>query len=284
MAAAAAPERKTCLYEVLSVERTVDADALKKAYKKAALKWHPDKNPNNQEEATAMFKTVREAYETLSDPHERAWYDSHREAILRGQQPGKGGGGGGGGDDEQEVDPDGLNLFQYFSAGCYNDYSDAADGFYTVYASIFERLSGLEMDAQREAGHAETKSPQFGTSTSEAKDVRAFYSHWQNFVSCRTFSFRDKWNLADASSRPIRRAMEKENQDARRQARREYNENVRNLARFARKRDKRVMAYEQKERAEEQARAEEVKAAAAKSAKAAKQSRAQFASEEARRL
>ena len=49
---------KTCHYEVLGVERDVDTDALKKAYKKAALRWHPDKNPNNAEEASNKFKEV----------------------------------------------------------------------------------------------------------------------------------------------------------------------------------------------------------------------------------
>lgn len=43
-----------------------------------------DKNPDNVEEATAEFRLVQQAYEVLSDPQERAWYDKHREAILRG--------------------------------------------------------------------------------------------------------------------------------------------------------------------------------------------------------
>jgi curved DNA-binding protein CbpA len=286
--AAAAPAVKTCLYVVLGVERDVDADALKKAFRKAALRWHPDKvscggedsarqaarhvgvcvrslltlaslapgssalpqNPDNAEEASTRFKEIRSAYEVLSDPHERAWYDSHRDTILRGHRPGAGGKAGGA--DEPETDPDGLNLFQYFSSSCYNDYSDTApDGFYTVYASIFERLDGLEMAAQKDAGLSESRAPPFGTSSSEMREVRAFYSHWVNFISGRTFSFRDKWNLADATNRQIRRAMEKENKEARQAAKKEYNENVRNLVRFVKKRDKRVMAYEQKEKLEE---------------------------------
>src|SRR4051812_24734943 len=129
--AASAP-MKTCLYEVLDVERTADADTLKKSYKKLALRWHPDKNPNNAEEASNKFKLIREAYEVLSDLHERAWYDSHRESILRGQKPGASSGKAGG-NGEEELDPDGLQLFQYFSVSCFNAYDDAADGFYTVY-------------------------------------------------------------------------------------------------------------------------------------------------------
>ena len=46
-------------------------------YKKAALKWHPDKNKDK--DTTKMFQSVSEAYQVLSDPNERAWYDSHRD-------------------------------------------------------------------------------------------------------------------------------------------------------------------------------------------------------------
>jgi DnaJ-class molecular chaperone len=54
-----------------------------KAYRKAALEWHPDKNQHRADEAGERFKEIRAAYETLSDANERAWYDSHREAILK---------------------------------------------------------------------------------------------------------------------------------------------------------------------------------------------------------
>lgn len=251
------PPVKTCHYVILGVDRDADDDQLKKAYRKMALKWHPDKNPDKQEEAANQFKLVLDAYQVLSDKHERAFYDSHRESILRGQKPGGGGGGGKGGDDEHEPDPDGLNLFTYFSTSCFSDYSDTApDGFYTVYGSIFEKLDGLEMEAQQgEPDAAQTRAPTFGISTSTVKEVRSFYAYWLNFISTRTFAFREKWNLADAQNRQIRRAMEKENNDARRTAKREYNENVRNLVRYVRKRDKRVQEYERQEKLEEQAKA-----------------------------
>jgi DnaJ family protein A protein 5 len=56
---------------------------IKKTYKKLALKWHPDKNVGNEEEATARFKAITAAFAVLSDPQERQWYDDHRESILR---------------------------------------------------------------------------------------------------------------------------------------------------------------------------------------------------------
>lgn len=54
-------------YKVLGVAKNATSEDIKKAYKKNALRWHPDKNPNNKEEATSKFKEVCEAYEVLSD-------------------------------------------------------------------------------------------------------------------------------------------------------------------------------------------------------------------------
>ncbi|XP_003461539.1 dnaJ homolog subfamily B member 8 [Cavia porcellus] len=62
-------------YEVLGVQAGASADDIKKAYRKLALRWHPDKNPNNKEEAEKKFKQVSEAYEVLSDPKKRSVYD-----------------------------------------------------------------------------------------------------------------------------------------------------------------------------------------------------------------
>jgi len=48
------------------------------------LKYHPDKNRENVEEAKEEFQLIQQSYEVLSDPQERAWYDKHRDALLRG--------------------------------------------------------------------------------------------------------------------------------------------------------------------------------------------------------
>jgi curved DNA-binding protein CbpA len=77
-------ETQADYYEILMVERTATQEEIKKSYRKLALKWHPDKNLDNKEEAEAKFKTISEAYEILSDPEKRAVYDRHGIEGLRG--------------------------------------------------------------------------------------------------------------------------------------------------------------------------------------------------------
>ncbi|XP_055985097.1 LOW QUALITY PROTEIN: dnaJ homolog subfamily B member 8 [Sorex fumeus] len=62
-------------YEVLGVQAGASQEDIKKAYRKLALRWHPDKNPDNKEEAEKKFKQVSEAYEVLSDAKKRSLYD-----------------------------------------------------------------------------------------------------------------------------------------------------------------------------------------------------------------
>ncbi|XP_059305366.1 uncharacterized protein LOC132056976 isoform X1 [Lycium ferocissimum] len=80
-------------YKVLQVDRNAKEDDLKKAYRKLAMKWHPDKNPNNKKDAESKFKKISEAYDVLSDPQKRAVYDQYGEEGLKGQVPPPGAGG-----------------------------------------------------------------------------------------------------------------------------------------------------------------------------------------------
>jgi molecular chaperone DnaJ len=71
-------------YEVLGVTRTAAVDEIKSAYRKAALKWHPDRNPENKSEAEVKFRECTEAYSVLSDPQKRQVYDTYGHAGLSG--------------------------------------------------------------------------------------------------------------------------------------------------------------------------------------------------------
>jgi len=71
-------------YEVLGVARAASVEEIKSAYRKAALKWHPDRNPQNKQEAEAKFREATEAYSVLSDPQKRQVYDTYGHAGLSG--------------------------------------------------------------------------------------------------------------------------------------------------------------------------------------------------------
>lgn len=90
-------------YKILGVERTASADEIKRAYKKVAIKYHPDRNPGNKE-AEEKFKLAAEAYDVLRDPDKRARYDQFGAEGVNGA----GGFGGFGGE--------GMDLNDIFSA------------------------------------------------------------------------------------------------------------------------------------------------------------------------
>ena len=84
---------KACYYETLEVERTIDDAGLKTAFRKLAMKWHPDKNPGDKT-SEIRFKEINEAYEVLKDGQKRAAYDRFGHAAFEQGNGGMGGGHG----------------------------------------------------------------------------------------------------------------------------------------------------------------------------------------------
>ncbi|KAM4719373.1 dnaJ homolog subfamily C member 21 isoform 2-T2 [Anableps anableps] len=221
-----------CHYEVLGVKRDAGDDDLKKAYRKLALKWHPDKNLEKAEEAAEQFKLIQAAYDVLSDPQERAWYDNHREALLKGGLSG-------------DYEDDSIDLLQYFTVTCYSGYGDDEKGFYMVYRNLFESIVKEELEHSRMDDEEEEEGfPPFGDSQSDYDTVvHVFYAYWQSFCTRKNFAWKEEYDTRQASNRWEKRAMEKENKKTREKARKERNDLVRQLVAFVRKRDRRVQAH-----------------------------------------
>ncbi|TGZ83132.1 DnaJ-domain-containing protein [Ascodesmis nigricans] len=228
---------KTCYYELLSVSRDATQDEIKKAYRRKALELHPDRNYNNVAESTALFAEVQTAYEILSDPQERAWYDSHREQILHGTQHGT----NGGPPTSVTTSEDVLSWFSRFSVRMSFADDGNANGFYRLAREAFAKLAEEEEEASREIGEDPIDYPPFGgkNDTYDSGYVRDFYTAWTNFASRKSFAWCDLYRYADAPDRRVKRLMEKENIKARETARREFNDTVQNFVKFVRKRDPR---------------------------------------------
>ncbi|XP_077222883.1 DNAJ heat shock N-terminal domain-containing protein [Tasmannia lanceolata] len=257
-------DNKRCLYEILDLNRDCSQEEIRSSYRKLALQLHPDKlikTGISEEKATKSFQELVNAYEVLSDPRERAWYDSHRSQILFANPSNPNSSSG--------FSPnfvDAENLFSFFSNSAYSGFSDSGKGFYKVYADVFSRIYeqevlfvkklglglGLGLDAVRDA-------PLMGNLDSPYSQVSAFYGYWIGFCTVMDFSWADQYHAPAGPNRKSRRVMEEENKKARRKAKREYIDMVRGLAEFVKKRDKRVVEMQLKRNLEEERRRVEEK-------------------------
>lgn len=249
---------KTCYYELLGVEPTASESELKRAYRRKALQLHPDKNPQDVEGANARFTLVSAAYEVLSDPQERSWYDSHKSQILRDDNDGP----SGTGDDSYEMVLPSISVDEilwYFNPTLYTAMDDSISGFFNVISRLFERLAAEEVthgkyqqlngynsykDDAKDASALDPSLflfPRFGNSHLDYVTVtREFYSRWGTFLSVKTFNWLDQYRYSDAPDRQTKRAMVRENKKARDAGRKEYNETVRKFVSFVKRRDPRV--------------------------------------------
>ena len=262
---------KTCYYELLDVDISASDIELKKAYRKQALRYHPDKNPENIEEATNTFALIRSAYEVLSDPQERAWYDSHKNQILN--------------DDaiidndtysyEVDVGVTGITtdeLLMFFNSSLYTRKDDSPAGLYQIAGKIFAKLAKDEVLTGRRMGlekygqyqddifdldiinlgyakacdkyiieHSEaTLFPVFGHLETDYEHLKSFYKRWNSFNTLKSFSWKDEYMYSKSYDRRTKREINKRNEKARRTAKIEYNKTVERFVAFIKKLDKRM--------------------------------------------
>ncbi|PTU22231.1 hypothetical protein P175DRAFT_0557153 [Aspergillus ochraceoroseus IBT 24754] len=234
------PEKRD-YYELLEVEQDASQEEIKKAYRKKALELHPDKNYGNVEATTKLFAEVQSAYEVLSDPQERSWYDSHRDAFL-----------GNNGSAEttdysyntrMTTSAEVLKLFSRFSPQM--EFSDSPSGFYGGLRDTFAQLASEEEMACRWENIEIIEYPSFGSRDDDLEVVRQFYAVWSSFSTKKSFSWKDTYRYSDAPDRRVRRLMEKENRRLREGAIREFNDAVRSLVAFVKKRDPRYKSYKE---------------------------------------
>lgn len=196
-----------------------------------------DKNMHRVQEATELFAKVQNAYQVLADPQERAFYDRHRESILRkGKKKVEAG---------YSVD----DLMAFFDPSVFKGFGDDAKGFYAIYRDLFAFLE--DMEAEESPHPAKYEFTSFGSkNTPFEPSLKAFYDKFIHFSSIRSFYEADNYDDGYAENRRHRRAIDKENQKFREAMRREYNDTVRNLAAWVRKRDPRYQAYQKEKKAQ----------------------------------
>ncbi|WWD16810.1 hypothetical protein CI109_101242 [Kwoniella shandongensis] len=264
-------DRPPDYYELLQVDEEATGEEIKRSYRKLALINHPDKNPDRIEEATKIFADLQQAYEILSDPNERAFYDNHRNAPIAATD-----------DDlfdhvrtgdaatndpksklnKRRYGDPGVRLEQlmrFFDPKIARKMDDTNEGFYSVYRTLFALLASDEA-LHTPSEHAPLSYPSFGDSqtpyapppglTRAQKDsqiwARDFYAVWSEFVTEKKFEWVGKWDAERGEERMVRRLMEKENKKIRDDYRKEYNESIRQLVSFIQHRDPRYKAHQAK--------------------------------------
>ncbi|KJA23016.1 hypothetical protein HYPSUDRAFT_66731 [Hypholoma sublateritium FD-334 SS-4] len=239
-------------YQILEIEEDATADEIKRSFRRLALIHHPDKNHTDTEQATQRFAALQQAYEVLSDEQERAWYDSHRASLV--PEP-----------DADTVFDDirkGANLnarvrdrgltvrhlARFFDATIWSNFGDGEGSFFSLYRNLFSRLSAEErlFDSPHDYPSFGLSTWKWSTGKQDGTDnPRDFYNAWMNFITEKDFSWMEQWNINEAPERRVRRLMEKDNKKLRDDSRREYNDTIRSLVKFIRKRDPRYKKHQE---------------------------------------
>ena len=168
-----------------------------------AIKLHPDKNPSD--EAKKQFMQCQQAYEVISDPNERTFYDNNREKILFNK------------DEMSKEDLEeygfGFNIWPYFSAKCYKGFGDEEGGFFEVYRDVFEKIKAEQMGAYKIRDDDDLdleirKFEGFGVSDTVEEKYKKFYDDWDNFTTYKSFVWIEEYDLREAENRWVKRQME----------------------------------------------------------------------------
>ncbi|XP_039130814.1 DNAJ protein JJJ1 homolog [Dioscorea cayenensis subsp. rotundata] len=182
----AKPNRR-CYYEVLSVSINATDDEIRSTFRRLALRIHPDKQAANGvpiAEATAAFQDLLQAYEVLSDPKERSWYDSHRSQVLssnpKSAVPSR---------SSYFSRHSNLDLENFFSPSCFSGFSDSGKGFFKVYGDVFTLIHSQELYFAKKLGLGFDRPPQIGNVYSPYSEFMAFYDYWLGFSTVIDFDW-----------------------------------------------------------------------------------------------
>ncbi|KAJ7058155.1 hypothetical protein C8F01DRAFT_1149763 [Mycena amicta] len=261
-------------YSLLEVSEDADQDQLKRSFHRLARLHHPDKNLNDVERATRTFAALQQAYEVLSDPDKRDYYDWERSQTSDQAERSS--------DDSKNAykakepekpqpgpffhwnkfDSDRFDSNKYLSARdlvayCnpkhWHGFGDDRKGFYHFFRDLFARIQAEEDSFSPDV----VQYPSFGDSHSVWKSQRqtakerkrarskgsvgiaAFYLAWENFATGKDYAWVEVWDESEAENRLTRRAMKKDTMKVRAVLKHEYNEVVRAVVKWVRKFDPR---------------------------------------------
>lgn len=142
-----------------------------------------------------------------------------------------------------DYEDESLDVFPFFTAACYKGFEDNPDGFYAVYAQVFDQIAAEDIEFMDSPDEYENM-PKFGSSTSDYESVVGpFYGYWQSYTTKKTYTWLCPHNISEIRDRRILREVEKETKKIAQKKRKERNDEVRALVAFVRKRDKRVQEY-----------------------------------------
>jgi len=205
-------------YDILGIGRDASEVEIKHAFRKLALKWHPDRN--NSENATSVFQIIEHAYSILIDPVSRSRYDSVEEVKTY--------------DSLVKEKATLIDIQKLLDQGVEDGFDETEKGFYHIYGKSFEKIA-LEEGFET--------FPLFGNASSPWPQVEAFYSFWKGFQTKKDFSYARRNLLDMAPNSNVRRLWNKENDKMEAKAQSEYMSTIFSLIDSVWKLDPRVSAH-----------------------------------------